>query len=325
MAVINVCELWRGRTGSWGEDGKRSWVRIFRVKTDSIYTGSLSVLVASGGQLPRIGDPYQEAEGLATDLGARCRSLTPNQTDDPWTWEVVANYDNEAPDPTTQENQQPGEDNGGDDGGDSGGEGGGEGGEGPGDPTLVPAEFTFTWEQGTRVLELVDPNGNAVPVVNSANQTFDPPVEIPYSHPVIICSAAQRNASLAWTLLYQDAVNSDRLQIRDLTIEPGQAKVRGISIAEKHTNGITYDQVTIELELNFDYWNPLKILDQGFYFLDGADWSPCVDVNGDPLSQPALLDGNGGQLAANGQPVFIDIDAFRALPFKVFGIFTDPP
>jgi hypothetical protein len=273
-----------------------------------------------GGGLPRIGEPYYDANAQRFDYGARCRSISPQQGESPYFWVVTCTYDNETAANETEE-QQPGEDNGGDGGAGGDGNADSEGGDSQTPPNVltIPPEIAFSTREGSRPATRDIESGD--PVANSAFQTFDPPIESPISTAVLVLSAAQPRASYASIKVYQNCVNRDTLQIRDLVIEPGEARVNSISITEREQDGIRFDMVTVEIELwfkervgneEFGGWAPTRILDQGFMQLDGAGgWEPCVDANGDPVAQPVPLDGVGGQLDAGDPPKYLEYNLYR--------------
>jgi hypothetical protein len=164
----------------------------------------------------------------------------------------------------------------------------------------------------------------------------DPPAEIEWSDPVLQISFAAQNYSYANTLLYQDAVNSDTLKIRDLVIAPGEARIRGFSIVEKQAGGITYDQVTIEIVLRFRYkangqtfggWDPVRLLNADLKQINAAGkLVDCVDGDGQPTTRPMPLDANGKQLTtaqiqAGNAYTYQEYTGYREQPFRPLGFF----
>lgn len=320
MAVLETCEIWRGRTGNWDQEGKRSFVRRFRVHTSSQFDGALTVMMASG--LPLLGSVYADANGTVIDAGSRLKNFKPSQSeDDPRVWEIDANYDSET-EKNEQDSQQPGESGG---GGDNG------------NPLDDLPEWTLDFEEGMRVVEewyetVVGVDPVLKPVCNSAGDAFDPPIEIPESYPVLTYKRNEGPQSITRVINYQNAVNSDFLQFVDLTLSPGTVRVRGINIVgPKRRNDVLYNEVTYQFVLKRDKWNPLRILDQGLRFRDGNDLKDVLiedeDGNRRPVSAPVLLDGAGGVLAPNpfNQELiaqYIEVRPYKSLPFSVLGIFS---
>jgi hypothetical protein len=92
-------------------------------------------------------------------------------------------------------------------------------------------------------------------------------------------------------------------------------------------NGILFEKVTFQLKVRKDGWNR-KVLDQGTRAFTPASKTPVKspiappipDERGDPVTEPALLDGKGHRLTQDGVSVFLvfrtkDEQDFSKLPF----------
>ena len=85
MAIVKAKRRWP-RDGNVVEAAVREWTEEWLVITDDANDGPLTLI--EDAAIPRIGDPYQEANGRI-DLGARCvrrvpELLNPNQSPNHW-------------------------------------------------------------------------------------------------------------------------------------------------------------------------------------------------------------------------------------------------
>ena len=169
-----------------------------------------------------------------------------------------------------------------------------------GNPVNQPVDFGFSWQVFEQPCDVaINPDtGKLVPVVNSAGDPFDPGVTKEQLKGVL---------KVAWNAL---------------TFNPASFFALGNCINEDNWNG--FDPYTIKfsppnmpkrlwsqylgrnyyrLEGEFCFnpndmgWNARPI-DRGFRARDGSgNLTKIFDAIGQPVSQPVLLDGNGGILA----------------------------
>jgi hypothetical protein len=182
--------------------------------------------------------------------------------------------------------------------------------EGAKNPLTEPIKISGSFAQFTKI---VDYDINGTPIVNSAKDPFTDPCEIDDSRFVlsITKNEASMNASLAYQ--FRDAVNATPF----FGAGPGQVKVAGISFNSEESEEFgTYWPTTYQF--HFDPRGFQKsFLDQGFREIV-AGKAQTILVQGVPVTEAKLLNGQGRVLAPNGQPVFRTFTVYPSLPFTVF-------
>lgn len=179
-----------------------------------------------------------------------------------------------------------------------------------------------------------DINGNAI--LNSAKQSFDPPITKDFYDLVLRYVRNERDFSQRQASEYKGAINSDSF----LGFAEGLAMCTifdGQKIYDEKWRD--YYQVTYEFQFRIDKtsgegvigWKR-RILDQGFAEYIGADSDdkPEHEENKDKdtrkLSEPTLLDGNGKKLGDGTwenfghKAVFLKFDLCRKKPFSALKI-----
>lgn len=177
---------------------------------------------------------------------------------------------------------------------------------------LPQYEFTFAKYQ---IPAEYDVDGN--PVVNGADEKFDPPCLMDENRPVVIVTRNEASFSAATAVEYQDAVNSDSFA----GVTAGVAKIIGISARQATRGEFVYQIVTYEIEFRWNGWNPTKILAQGYRYRLSADGNSrqYIDpVTSGPPSAPLLLQLDGTEsppVDGIRQPFFHEFNLYRAKPF----------
>ena len=194
------------------------------------------------------------------------------------------------------------------------------------DQSTPPPDRPWTIKLGSvHSTRLLGPKDLAnVPVVNSANQPFDPPPEIPCSNLQVSITAYK---PLAWgagvkILDYQDAINNAALS---MTINPSNVAIfpartlrcTEYSVSNHSENGQYYWQVDIVLEYRVRAWNPVQVLDAGTVYKKSSliPPQPILDETGQPVNSPVCLNGTGGVLTAGGTPVYLDFKGYEEKNF----------
>lgn len=187
------------------------------------------------------------------------------------------------------------------------------------DPLLRPPKLSWsTVSFSEDFVKTVD--GKAV--VNSAGDHYDPPIQVQRSRWQV--TYTKNVAAVPATLTqYIDAINSDTFTIGGLTVLPRCAKLDAISISGPNVeNGVTYWELayTFSFCRSGDTWQP-KILDAGMYerieVEQGKYIKRRIRLNGEPVTSPVLLDGNG-RVLQNPSPdtaVWREFKAYQELPF----------
>lgn len=153
-------------------------------------------------------------------------------------------------------------------------------------------------------MEPIDTDIDGKPILTSSDEPFDPP---PTEEFYDLVMRATYNVSFfdpVGASNYKGAVNSDLFR----GFAPGLAKVKEYRSRQIWTLIDTfYVEVTVELHFRSTGWKR-KFLDQGYRTKTGEDddgkptYSQITDDEGNLVTEPVLLDGNGQKLA-DGDPV----------------------
>jgi len=270
MAVVQVTELFRERQGNTSASNGKTATRLFHVLTDDVNDG-VGVVEAADG-LPPIG----EALAGDPDPPRKCSNYTSTQVDESNVlWLVRVDYEYK---PTTND---PGGDNGG-------------------------IDISWDFEESQEPI-FVDGNGNAI--LNSAGQSFDPPIDDIISDLVLTITRPEFSFDVARAVSFKDAVDFGFLASN------GHAKMRGISGRRGIVGGFNLWLVTYRIvfrEFNptdgrFG-WNRL-ILDEGKIQVAAVDpgggivqVAPILDASGQQVSNPVKLNGQGVPISTQNPP-----------------------
>ncbi|MBN1377863.1 MAG: hypothetical protein JXA04_01355 [Gammaproteobacteria bacterium] len=162
-----------------------------------------------------------------------------------------------------------------------------------------------------------------VAIVNSANESYDPPLTKEISDKVLRITRNQENFDHDQAHQYEGAVNSDTFW----GYAPGKVKCKRIEGRETRVMDLVYWVVVYEFEIRQDShgWQR-RIRDEGYRKKTGTDsegkptYETIVDDNGTPLSQTSLLDGEGQVLADSSPPVFLYFDIDVKKNFSDLGL-----
>jgi hypothetical protein len=306
MAVVYVQELFEGRTGSDNLERRRSYVRMFEVRTDD---PADDATVAGGTPLlPRNGEPFPN------DEFAVMVAIDPAQSSaDNTLWYVTCRYSSDLP--AEQQREALNYDSSGipyQNPGSTASAGGGGGGQvsREDDPRDRPAQFEVDWEQASEIV-YADINGDAI--TNSAGDPFDPPPMMERNYPVITIT---KNVALDNAILdiekqqeYQEVTNSDTPWGRD------EKTLRMVRF--KHSsaieNDLAYAVVSLSIKVKWDTWT-LLLADIGYRDING-DTIGGDPATGAPPSEPKPLDGAGLALPVGDPMEFRDYEIYRPIPF----------
>ncbi|MBN1435680.1 MAG: hypothetical protein JW936_01270 [Sedimentisphaerales bacterium] len=169
--------------------------------------------------------------------------------------------------------------------------------------------------------EQIDVDINGDPITGSSNETYEDPVT--KDIPDVV-------------LYYQDNVAAfDHLQatdfIKSLNDRPcfGHAVKTGRIMVydgeEMRAGDLTYWRRTLEMHFRDDGW-AVRRSDQGYRIVTGTDENGCktyqtiTDDEGNPLTSPSLLDGNGGLLPDGADPVWNEHEIYKERNWDNLGI-----
>jgi hypothetical protein len=169
-----------------------------------------------------------------------------------------------------------------------------------GNPVDQPITFSFDWQTYQAAADVAwNPSTSAyVPVVNSAGDPFDPPVTRELLRGIMRVAWNALSFSPATYASYGNCINSDVWN----SFPIGSVKFTPPKMAERlWSQYLAQNYYRLEAEFCFfsdnstGSWNAQPI-DRGFRALDGSYLYKILDQNGQPISQPALLNGSGAPL-----------------------------
>ena len=193
--------------------------------------------------------------------------------------------------------------------------------------------------------EPIDTDVNGSPILNSALESYDPPMTEDFYDVVLRVERNEMTYNRAMAADYAGAVNSDTW----LGYGPGHARCRVFTGNKAYTNFWAYFRVIYEFQMRYSEVRTRdpggtivtrvigwlrRMRDEGYRELTGAtlaDGSPevrtIVDKEGSPISQPQPLDGSGTKLTKSvidnvplPESAFLTFDTIKQRPFAILGI-----
>ncbi len=303
MSIVS-CELQKtGQGGSVNlEEGYCTPKLRYLIRTDDTANGMYEVLhtCINAGLLPAPYSYYRTA--TEHDYNATLRSYDPQQqAEDPRLWDVTLNYSSQYRPQRDAENAAQQASNFAPTDGSQPQAGGGQGQGNQDQNNPIGREPDISWSFAAYqrpTMEIFDPDyfddhGLYIPVVTSAGEPFDPPVEVDDCRPVYRVSRNERFFNPAVAFDYMNAVNLDVFK----GAKPGQAKIQSITGEQQRERNIVYARVTYEIHFRTDTefgWQ-LRVLDMGTQKKVGGEFRPIIRKS-IPVANPVLLDGAGGVL-----------------------------
>jgi hypothetical protein len=302
MAILSANEIWEGRGGSDDAQGGRTDTRTFLVVTDSAYETATTIKAA--GVIPERRSIHPEDAGMwVVD-----RSFQ-QEAADPRVWRVTVSYASV----TGLRGSL----------GSSGGGGSSGANELQENPLLRRAEFSFSTDKYQQEIDK-DFSNPRVPIVNSSQEPFFPPLSAPRGRLVMSYtknySPAAFNDKLVKWQRYLGCINNDIFL--DYFI-PYTLLYDDFAAQDNVENGVYYWRCTFRFIANFSGWDATEVKDQGFReyaVVDGVEfYSEIYDKFGRSLTRPALLDGNGQMLdPQTADPVYLSFQLYDDVSFTVF-------
>ena len=189
------------------------------------------------------------------------------------------------------------------------------------------------------------------PVVNSAMIPFNPPLErnatrISLRYSKNLEEYPQQQAAQFHRAVNEEAVTFDfKYQKLKFAIEPYKAQCVAINGTFNEANGIKFWRVTWDILVDDEFGFREKVVDRGLHAramvgdpdgrggtitsvsADQVTWRRITDKNGNPVSEPVLLNGNGQPLQLKGggsfeaiEPVYITYSIYPEKPFVQIGL-----
>jgi len=261
-----------------------SFTRTFLVTTtDAVNEGPYVVCGCPG--VPRLGDPLPESP-LYT-----CRTVTPEYAggSPSLSWYVTCEYSRRSNDPDEDHDN----------------------------PLNAPVEIEA---RGVKVQKIVTHDLNGDPILNTAGDAFDPPLEVTRTHPVIVFTRNEPSFTFDYALSYMDHVNSGSY----LGAGAGTVKCNDIAAQKMFAQAQEYWQVRYEFEYNPDGWQP-QVLNAGYMQLFSGGKYKILDSDGRDVSEPWPLDASGERIAANFLPdsaIYLTFTVFPSANFNLLGLPT---
>lgn len=196
------------------------------------------------------------------------------------------------------------------------------------------ADPVYVWDGSVRTLP-VDVDANGQPIVNSADEPYDPPVTDEQGFGTLTVRWYVERFDPRQVVAYSGAKNSDRWRPRDpfgegVTVEAGQAMIRRLRRQPVNT-GLLQMEMVVAFAENFtaggekrEGWDK-TVVDRGYREKVGdgrtghSPYRPILDDGGEPITEPALLNGSGGLLTGGGTKYRTHVTK-KALPFGALGV-----
>ncbi len=287
MAATTAREDYSRRSGGVAVNGARTYVRAWEVHCDAPTDGVVAALAHP--DLPRTSDFYLagaewDEQSFVQSLSVELLSYNGDSVD----YLVTANYGPfDAPSYGTE-------------------------------PLEWPIRIRASFQQYEKVI-WVDQDGKAVR--NSAGDPFGDPVVVDDSRPMLVVT---RNESVNAFNLTLAAQQKDKVNAAVWNGFPARTvKCSDIQTGDEQKDPATslyYYSVSYVFDIKWETWTR-EILDQGFAYLDGSTRKPFLDDEGQPISDPKLLDGLGEELDASmDPPVLLSYRVYPDTDFTVFNM-----
>ena len=169
--------------------------------------------------------------------------------------------------------------------------------------------------------EPIDTDTYGDPIVNSAGESFDPPITMDVDDLVLRIEKNQSNYDELQAAEYKNAVNSDYFW----GYAPGTCILKIYDGSQQRIAGLTYWVVNYEIQIRWDGWKR-RIVNEGFRYKTGTqtdsidDYKIAKDTDNNPLSSPILLNTDGTRLPTGSDPVFLEFELYKSLPFATLGL-----
>jgi len=294
MSIISINEDVKGRDVMVSIDSGRVYTRVLDAITDDPEQSETSIL--DHDDCPNMFSLHPR------DATCHCTKVHPVQQDDRLKWVITCNYKQREYGSTTW----PG---------------------GVTDPVELPPKIYFGFVSYQAVMDkaywygvgvATVPNAGQIAtiktnrgkpqeiVVNSAGDRFDPPLMDDYSNHLITIVRNEK-ATTGFDpnniALFKDTVNSVEETIAGISIAAFKGRMRDIKTSKMwdgSNDNEEYFEVTYEIEVSDIEWFR-RVVDAGFTTSTSRLYgthTPILDSFGQPVLEPALLDGAGAKLAA---------------------------
>lgn len=195
------------------------------------------------------------------------------------------------------------------------------------DPLDAEWEIEFDFAASSEPIER-DINGN--PILNSADETFDPKPQKEVDDLIYRITRNEAVFDFAQARLYKGSVNEDDfLGFPAKTCRINQYKARRMKTGPYYYWTVTYEiqiRAFLLVDGKLETWRR-RLLDQGFREKVGENdddgkpkYALIKDQDGNPLSEPTLLDGLGKKLSDGATPVYKEWDLHNTKNFATLNL-----
>lgn len=191
-------------------------------------------------------------------------------------------------------------------------------------PEDRPPALSGSFVQFMRPLD-IDIDGR--PLQNTVGEPFDPTIEVEDSRPVLAITKLFTFVGFDYVFLcsYRDCVNSDTFTIRGLAFPPDSCKLQSLSFQEVWINGANYIELTAEVEIKPERWNPRVIANVGLMARQPDASGPISriladDGSGEPIQLPVNLLEDGTRCLPGVPPAFLEFRPYQRRPFSLLNL-----
>jgi hypothetical protein len=299
MAVTSATIV--SAVGGKDGDGHRNYTVKYRVLTNSRNDGPSTVLAYAS--LPTVGSTY--SNGTETDTAAffdGAGAEYQGEEESAMVWLVTARFATSKG--STRDPETP-----------------------PDDPLTEPPIIETVSSTGKKaILREINQGapegatGSGRLIASSAGEPYDPVQEVDDTRYSIRIVKNQSDINLPLYALFKDSINQDEF----FGCPPFTVKVQvpgTIQRLFRAADQAPYYRVTWEFAVNMDGWD-IDLYDYGMYKLVDGERFTIRGLDGQPLTAPTFLDGAGGVLASDQDP--IELTPFRGYKLQVFGMLGLP-
>lgn len=292
--AIRVQEKDNTRNGAENADGF-TYKRVYQVKSDTAldeFQALTAVDTVTAVTVPKVGEKHPgHSRAVVTE-----RSVTDEDAGKVWSIDVsYATPEGEGPHDEDDEDS---------------------------DPCSQRAVVKFGSAPYSKVIfrayQAGDTQGNpSKPILNSANDPFDPPLQDEVSRPVISIKYNLRRFSPGLKFQLENTINSEETLCVKLHIPAKWGRLLAIACDPMYdAEDELYWAMEVQIEINSDTYTR-KLLDQGFYYMDGATKKEITakDKAGADVAvtEPQKLNGTGG---IGTTPAFLSFETFWPASWK---------
>lgn len=267
----------------------RSYTETYKVITDDVNEPLDNVRKASFGGLsiPRKNEPFPD------DPSSRVSDVRPNQTGDPYIWDVVVNYAQSTPTESFRDN-----------------------------PLEEPTQFEFATEF-EQVGIVKDATGKLV--LNAAGQPYDPAPVVLRSYIVANVTRNEAKPFDVNILNFVNSVNSDQYGPAMLQ-RALHSFMAQIAVVADNSAGRDFVRVRYEIHIREEGWN-LSLVELGWNWLwvnpqGQQEWVEFRDKANNPLPNQQLLAADGSPLPADADKIITEYQPYRRMPWSSLGLYS---